>query len=460
MPISGWTGANIFNAPTDDPDDPDKETHNITWQTEAGTVYGGYVDPVTGVLTVTHGIKTVTSTHDISRNDGQRYYIDKSKTGAVVPSSDTPSVICDKLKSEYGHFYDNRVWLNSSGAIRWNTTTDYTTIADMLSDFGGTLTFVYPLATPITYQLDPVTIKTLLSNPNNIWADTGDISISYKADTKSYVDQHEGVTDVQVGGVSVLNQGVANVPVADSSHLGVMKVDSAYGLGLISAQTPTACISAASESLIKQGTNGFKPIVPLRQHESVFYALAKLANADMASLSSVTVGQYPEAQKIAIQKMLGLPNTKGELIYETTATEDLTELVVDVDSNGLPFVLTKIIAIFTAPASTTGNKDSFFGTIKGKSGSNLGEIISFPSLTYPTATSVMTAKIFIEVHDGMPIETRVAVGTSDGTTVNTQEMSKLKVFDYINYFKIYQSGSTKSLIPAGTNLKLYGIRKW
>ena len=45
---------------------------------------------------------------------------------------------------------------------------------------------VYKLATPLTYQLDPVQITTLLGE-NNLWADTGAVSVEYPADTKAYI---------------------------------------------------------------------------------------------------------------------------------------------------------------------------------------------------------------------------------------------------------------------------------
>ena len=48
---------------------------------------------------------------------------------------------------------------------------------------------VYPLATPITYQLDPVTINTL-KGVNNLFADCGDVKLlTYPCDTKLYIDK-------------------------------------------------------------------------------------------------------------------------------------------------------------------------------------------------------------------------------------------------------------------------------
>ena len=45
----------------------------------------------------------------------------------------------------------------------------------------------YPLATPLTVQLSPATMSLLLGE-NNIWSDTGDTVVGYRADTKLYID--------------------------------------------------------------------------------------------------------------------------------------------------------------------------------------------------------------------------------------------------------------------------------
>ena len=68
------------------------------------------------------------------------------------------------------------------------------------------------------------------------------------------------VSDVQVNGTTVVTDGVANVPVAGSSVLGVSKFDSGNGVG-VTAQG-YVYISSASEQLINARTNIYKPIVP------------------------------------------------------------------------------------------------------------------------------------------------------------------------------------------------------
>ena len=47
---------------------------------------------------------------------------------------------------------------------------------------------VYKLVEPIHYPLTPTEIKTLLGQ-NNVWADTGDAEVEYRADVKLYINK-------------------------------------------------------------------------------------------------------------------------------------------------------------------------------------------------------------------------------------------------------------------------------
>ena len=193
------------------------------------------------------------------------------------------------------------------------------------------------LATPQTYQLTPVEVSTLLGT-NNIYADTGDVEVQYRADTRLFCDKNAPkVSDVRVNGTSVLADGVANVPMGSNSDLGVFKTGSDYGIGR--TNDGILQISVPADSSVKSGTNTAMAITVSKQHMATFYGLAKAAGADMASLSSVTLGQYPDAQKKAIREMLGIPNMQSEVIRDYTTTEDLVRLTIDVDENGQSFEL-------------------------------------------------------------------------------------------------------------------------
>ena len=115
------------------------------------------------------------------------------------------------------------------------------------------------------------------------------------------------VQDVQIDGTSVLNQGVAEIPIAGSSTPGVIKVNGNNGLWVTS--TGLLSVSSANVSEIKAGAAQYAQLTPSHQHESTFYGLAKAAGDSTQSASSNAVGTYTDDAKSAIQTMLGVPST-------------------------------------------------------------------------------------------------------------------------------------------------------
>ena len=110
------------------------------------------------------------------------------------------------------------------------------------------------------------------------------------------------VQDVQVNGVSVLRDGVANVPAAvNRGATGVVKINQSLG---ITEALGTLTLSEANLNVIKPGVNGYYAVSPKHQHESTFYGLAKAAGDSTQSASSNSVGQYTESAKSAISEML------------------------------------------------------------------------------------------------------------------------------------------------------------
>lgn len=168
-----------------------------------------------------------------------------------------------------------------------------------------------------------------------------------------YLEEHPEAlqTDVQINGTSITSQGVANIPVASNSF-GVVKLANYTGIkddggGILN-------IRPAGDDACKGGTNVNNPISPSGQHFAAFYGLAKAAGADLASVSGVTVGTYPDAAKVAIQKMLGIYEAPWELIREDTFTNATTSTVtINTDGNGQPFELTDAILMFETPVQTS-----------------------------------------------------------------------------------------------------------
>ena len=130
------------------------------------------------------------------------------------------------------------------------------------------------------------------------------------------------VEDVQVNGVSVLNDGVANVPTAGINNLGVVRVLPSRGITL-DISTGQLYVNPATSELIKAGTDVYRPTPLAKQHESTFYGLAKAAGDTTQSASSNAVGTYTDEAKTAIKNMLGVPEDPLAVGTALPASADL-----------------------------------------------------------------------------------------------------------------------------------------
>lgn len=134
------------------------QTVDIDWTDEAGTVYGGTLGVTNGVLTVTYG--------NIA-----------SYNGETLPGE----------------------WISDRDVYVAGTSP--TTGAQV----------VYELAEPLTYQLTPAEVTTLLGH-NSIWCDCnyeGSLSVGYRADTKLYIEKLTAPTEDDM---------TANVNIPDATY--------------------------------------------------------------------------------------------------------------------------------------------------------------------------------------------------------------------------------------------------
>ena len=171
-------------------------TYPISWEDEAGTVYGGTLDVTTGLLTVDRAYVDFTNISWNLRTTGS---VNRVWSGAL-PSNYVGTGSGAKAPftaSAYSIGFNTSAsgLINSvdslSPSIRGaNTTseTDSILCVDSKERDNPVGACVYELATPQTYQLDPTEVKTLLGE-NHLWADTGDVAVDYFADTKKYIDK-------------------------------------------------------------------------------------------------------------------------------------------------------------------------------------------------------------------------------------------------------------------------------
>lgn len=217
-------------------------TYSVTWQTEAGTVYGGTIDLTTGVLTVTHGLVTLDGTETgWSANTPNAGFI---RTINEMKSGNAQTGYCDRFAtiSNNGSF---GVRFGGNNQITYfNHITDNVSGITTLDDWKAWLdnnptTLVYPLATPQTYQLTPTEVKTILGTMN-IFADTGNISVEYPTKT---------VTDI----ASVL---IDDTSTASNVTWSAQKISQSGGGGASIDDTTTALDKTWSSSKISSELSG------------------------------------------------------------------------------------------------------------------------------------------------------------------------------------------------------------
>lgn len=150
--------------------------------------------------------------------------------------------------------------------------------------------------------------------------------------------------DVQVNGTSVVSNGVANIPLADTSTAGAIQLMANGGLNLNSQHL--LFLSTAGENDIKAGTGYYKPITSNTQHISAFYALAKAAGDTTQSASSNAVGTYTDNAKASIKAMLGIQDGSTGTVDITSTTPTITAV------ENTRYVCGEVTSLsFTPPAS-------------------------------------------------------------------------------------------------------------
>ena len=137
------------------------------------------------------------------------------------------------------------------------------------------------------------------------------------------------VQDVQVNGVSVLTDGVANVPVATSDRLGVVRPFPTRGTTMYSGYITTY---PASDDHIKAGGDGYKPLTPATEHSAAFYGFAKAAGDTTQSTSSNAVGTYTETAKSKISEMLSAPVSVSGTTPSITALSGIQYVCAEVST--------------------------------------------------------------------------------------------------------------------------------
>lgn len=173
------------------------EVISVDWADSAGTVYVGELNLTTGEITVTHILKELDYnsnwTYEVTSNK-KNFYV---SIGADIKGgqySATNGFYCNaSLPSTQNGSQLNTCFISNAKNFNytWGDTLNLSSAQEFknyLETNNLVIQVVAQLVTPVTYQLTPQEIKTLLG-VNNIWCNTGDSEIKYRADIALYIDK-------------------------------------------------------------------------------------------------------------------------------------------------------------------------------------------------------------------------------------------------------------------------------
>lgn len=208
--------------------------------------------------------------------------------------------------------------LYTRGASQWIFITDFSGATGIRGETGltpniqiGTVTQGSSFSVTRTgTNENPILNFTLVKGDKGDKGEQGDdyvLTQQDKQDIAGLVDAP--VDDVQINGTSIVENGVANVPIASPNALGTVKIGREGGIfGIRMVGLPgyegEICVNKADASTSKAGRSEYKPITPSLQHAAAFYGLAKAAGDTTQSQSSNAVGNYTEDAKSKISEML------------------------------------------------------------------------------------------------------------------------------------------------------------
>lgn len=192
--IAGYPNSSNTISPSDVTNFQIEEGQTATsYEPHEYAVYGGMLDVTTGVLTVTHGYVDLGTLNwtSVSGNNYANFYT-SDLSSLIAYNASSPTLICTNYKAEANNTAsasdDKYIWINTQKTVRIKDTSKSSmTASDFKSAMSGVY-LVYELATPTTVTLTPTEVKSLLGQ-NNIFADSGDVDVTYRASASLVIEQ-------------------------------------------------------------------------------------------------------------------------------------------------------------------------------------------------------------------------------------------------------------------------------
>lgn len=209
------------------------------------------------------------------------------------------------------------------------------------------------------------------------------------------------VQDIQINGASVIQNGIANIPIA-GMKLGAVRVAATSGIDINSA-LGILSLSQTTDAMIKAGTSIYA-ISPKTQHAATFYGLAKAAGDTTQAASDNAVGTYTDEAKAAIRSMLGtisdqagtgLTINNGTLAVNFSSASTIKEGTA---TNKVVYLGRQHISTFYGLAKAAGDttqslSDNAVGSYTDEAKAAIQNMLSVPSSTdFNTLVSTLGTK--------------------------------------------------------------------
>lgn len=149
-------------------------TYNLDWSNDIGTIYGGYVDLITGEVVKEYDcISRIWGNWTSATNLGNNTRKACSVSLTPIGGNAADTSLCNLT--------NNYLWSNSTDSIHFYVANSSDTVYAVLPndlDENQEIQISYKLKTPITYQLTPQQLQTFIGQ-NNIWSNTDRVEVEY-----------------------------------------------------------------------------------------------------------------------------------------------------------------------------------------------------------------------------------------------------------------------------------------
>ena len=196
--ISGRTGLTLYHSGEDT---TDYDELAVSWENDAGAIYGGTLNVTSGLLTVDRVLATLTdemSWSTYSSSGTQKGFLLSAANAGIedamagTSSATAPYVLCSLIPVGTSTWTRGRCGMQNQNLWFGFTSEDFDGV-DAFKAYVGEhpIQMVVPVATPVTYQLPPHQVRTLLGE-NNLWSDAGEVTVEYRADLDLYIEKRLG----------------------------------------------------------------------------------------------------------------------------------------------------------------------------------------------------------------------------------------------------------------------------